>query len=66
METQQVKQTWSLGKGVPNQQVGNAWSENGDIVSLSMSGIVNVFDERVGDAPTRYLVVNAIVSTTGF
>lgn len=59
MESKKTIQTWSLGAGVPNQQVGNAWGVDGDIVSLSMSGVFNVFDQRVGDKPTRFLNVRA-------
>lgn len=57
MENKKTIQTWSLGAGVANQQVGNAWGVDGDIVSLSMSGVLNVFDQRVGDKPTRFLNV---------
>ena len=39
------------------QQVGNAWAPGGDIVSLALSGDLNVFDPRVGDKPARVLKV---------
>ncbi|KAF9051714.1 WD40-repeat-containing domain protein [Panaeolus papilionaceus] len=52
-QTQKAVTTWSLGSGVSNQQVGNAWTVNGDIASISMSGDLNVFDPRVGEKPTR-------------
>ncbi|KAL5522671.1 hypothetical protein ACEPAG_8689 [Sanghuangporus baumii] len=56
VERKQTIQTWTVGTGVTNQQVGNAWGPEGDIVSLSMSGIVNVFDQRKGDGPARQLI----------
>ncbi|KLO12889.1 WD40 repeat-like protein [Schizopora paradoxa] len=53
--TRENVQTWTVGTGVPNQQVGNAWAEGGDIVSLSLSGVLNVFDQREGGKPSRTL-----------
>ncbi|KAJ7100107.1 WD40-repeat-containing domain protein [Mycena belliarum] len=53
VETRKATSTWSLGSGVNNQQVGNVWSREADIVSLSLSGDLNVFDSRVGDKPAR-------------
>lgn len=47
--------TWTLGSGVDHQQVGNTWTGGDDIVSLSISGDLNVFDKRVGDKPSRIL-----------
>ena len=61
VETRQVKQTWTLGKGLLHQQVANAWNERGDIISMSMSGVLNIFDERVGDSPSRYLAVRIFI-----
>ncbi|TDL25119.1 WD40 repeat-like protein [Rickenella mellea] len=55
VETRKAIQTWSLGTGIPNQQVGSVWSSEGEIVSLSMSGDLNIFDQRVGDKPSRIL-----------
>ncbi|KAI5117164.1 hypothetical protein M0805_001022 [Coniferiporia weirii] len=56
IERKQTIQTWTVGAGVTHQQVGNAWGADGDIVSLSMSGVVNVFDQRKGDEPARYII----------
>ncbi|KAJ7359560.1 WD40-repeat-containing domain protein [Mycena albidolilacea] len=53
VETRKATTTWSLGAGVNNQQMGNVWSREADIVSLSLSGDLNVFDHRVGDKPAR-------------
>ncbi|GLB42129.1 putative WD domain, G-beta repeat [Lyophyllum shimeji] len=55
VQNQKPVSTWKLGSGVDNQQVGNAWSGNRDIVSLSMSGDLNIFDPRVGDKPARII-----------
>ncbi|KAJ6627956.1 WD40-repeat-containing domain protein [Mycena sp. CBHHK59/15] len=55
VETHKATTTWSLGSGVNNQQIGNVWSRETDIVSLSMSGDLNVFDPRVGDKPARVI-----------
>lgn len=51
--------TWLLGSSVVHQQVGNTWTEEDSIVSLSMSGDLNIFDKRVGDKPARVLNVRA-------
>lgn len=61
VESRKAITTWTLGTGVENQQVGNTWTAGDDIVSLSMSGDVNVFDKRVGDKPARVLLVSIIV-----
>ncbi|RPD61277.1 WD40 repeat-like protein [Lentinus tigrinus ALCF2SS1-6] len=55
VETKKVQITWTLGSGVNHQQVGNTWTAGDSIVSLSMSGDLNVFDKRVGDKPARIL-----------
>ncbi|KAF9239843.1 WD40-repeat-containing domain protein [Melanogaster broomeanus] len=41
--------TWSFDKGVPNQQVGNVWVNQNEIVSLSLGGDLNVVDVREGN-----------------
>ncbi|THH06015.1 hypothetical protein EW145_g4377 [Phellinidium pouzarii] len=66
VERKQTIQTWAVGTGVPNQQVGNAWGIDGDIVSLSLKGVINVFDKRKGDGPARVLVGSqkSITATT--
>ncbi|KAI0738973.1 WD40 repeat-like protein [Daedaleopsis nitida] len=55
VETKKAQTTWTLGSGVNHQQVGNTWTAGDSIVSLSMSGDLNVFDKRVGDKPARVL-----------
>jgi WD40 repeat protein len=57
IEARKSLQTWTVGSGVPNQQVGGVWSGISDLVSLSMSGDLNIFDPRTGDKPTRILQV---------
>ncbi|KAI0918644.1 hypothetical protein AcW1_009523 [Taiwanofungus camphoratus] len=55
VESRKAVSVWTLGSGVNHQQVGNAWTSGDDIVSLSMSGALNVFDKRIGDKPARVL-----------
>ncbi|KAH9951566.1 WD40 repeat-like protein [Amylocystis lapponica] len=55
VETRKAVTTWTLGTGVAHQQVGNAWTDSDEIVSLSMSGDLNVFDERTSSTPARVL-----------
>ncbi|KAK7020199.1 WD40 repeat-like protein [Paramarasmius palmivorus] len=57
VEARKAVQTWSLGSGVGNQQVGNAWSGEKEIVSLSLGGDLNIFDQRTADKPAR--IINA-------
>lgn len=57
IERKESIQTWTLGSDIASQQVGNAWGPDGDIVSLSMSGALNIFDQRTGDVPARVLKV---------
>ncbi|KAK0435218.1 WD40-repeat-containing domain protein [Armillaria borealis] len=53
VETRKSVTTWTVGSGVTNQQVGNTWSAENGIVSLSLGGDLNVFDPRVGDKSIR-------------
>ncbi|KAK0192588.1 quinon protein alcohol dehydrogenase-like superfamily [Armillaria mellea] len=53
VETRKFVTAWTVGSGVTNQQVGNTWSPENGIVSLSLGGDLNVFDPRVGDKSTR-------------
>ncbi|KZT65291.1 WD40 repeat-like protein [Daedalea quercina L-15889] len=55
VEARKAVTTWTLGSGVAFQQVGNTWTGGDAIVSLSMSGDLNVFDKRVGDKPASVL-----------
>lgn len=57
VESQKVAQSWSVGEGVENQQVGVVWTPSaaGEIVSASFSGELNVFDKREGNGPSRRL-----------
>ena len=41
--------TWTVGTAVDHQQVGNTWSGENNLVSLSMSGELNLFDPRFAD-----------------
>jgi WD repeat-containing protein 1 (actin-interacting protein 1) len=58
VETRKAVTTWTLGAAVNDQQVGNTWSGAEDIVSLSLSGDLNVFDRRTADKPSRVISVS--------
>ncbi|KIJ98804.1 hypothetical protein K443DRAFT_133309 [Laccaria amethystina LaAM-08-1] len=53
VETRKAATTWTLGTGIDHQQIGNIWSGQADLVSLSISGDLNAFDPRTGDKPSR-------------
>ncbi|KDQ07334.1 hypothetical protein BOTBODRAFT_38865 [Botryobasidium botryosum FD-172 SS1] len=55
VETQKAVSSWTLGSGVEHQQLGNAWVGQKSIVSLSLSGNLNVFDPSTGDKPTKVI-----------
>jgi len=55
VETRKVTATYALGTGLQHQQVGNVWSSPDTIVSLSLSGDLNVFDKRSGEKPVKVL-----------
>lgn len=57
VEARKAVTTWTVGSGVNSKQVGNAWSGESDIISLSMSGELNVFDDRTGSKPSRIIQV---------
>ncbi|KAF7795659.1 hypothetical protein EIP86_006824 [Pleurotus ostreatoroseus] len=52
-ESRKAVTTWTVGSGVNFQQIGNTWTEGDEIVSLSMSGDLNIFDKRTDDKPVR-------------
>ncbi|KAH7913317.1 WD40-repeat-containing domain protein [Hygrophoropsis aurantiaca] len=53
IQTRKMTATWTVGQSITHQQVGNTWSGEKDLVSLSMSGDLNVFDSRASDKPAR-------------
>lgn len=55
VEASKLVTSWSLGAGVDYQQVGGTWTEGDDIVSLSLSGDLNVLDKRVAAKPSRII-----------
>lgn len=57
MEASKLVTSWSLGTGVDHQQVGGTWTEGDEIVSLSLSSDLNIFDKRVGDKASRIIRV---------
>ncbi|KAH7344740.1 WD40 repeat-like protein [Rhizoctonia solani] len=54
VETRQVVTTWNLGSAIEHQQVGNTWAGD-NLVSLSLNGVLNIFDKRDGSKPSRTL-----------
>ncbi|KAF8609737.1 WD40 repeat-like protein [Ceratobasidium sp. AG-I] len=55
VETRQAVTTWTVGTAIEHQQVGNTWTGTDNLVSLSLSGVLNVFDKRDGSKPSRTL-----------
>lgn len=55
VEASKLVTSWSLGTGVDYQQVGGTWTEGDDIVSLSLSGDLNILDKRVAAKPSRII-----------
>ncbi|KAK7462716.1 WD40 repeat-like protein [Stygiomarasmius scandens] len=55
VESRKAVTTWTIGSGVNHQQVGGVWSGESDIVSLSLSGDLNIIDPRTGDKPRRVI-----------
>lgn len=45
---------------VNHQQVGNVWATENEIVSVSLSGDLNVIDRRSGGKPARVLHVSRL------
>jgi hypothetical protein len=62
VETRKVTATYTLGTGLQHQQVGNVWSSPDTIVSLSLSGDLNVFDKRSGEKPVKVLHVRDTIT----
>lgn len=60
VETRQAVTTWTVGTAVEHQQVGNTWAGADNLVSLSLSGALNVFDKRDGSKPSRTLYARLI------
>ena len=56
-QTRKAVSTWTVGSEIDHQQVGNTWSGESNLVSLSMSGELNIFDPRLGDKATNVLSV---------
>ncbi|THH14402.1 hypothetical protein EW146_g5922 [Bondarzewia mesenterica] len=55
VETRKLTASYILGSGVDFQQVGNVWNAPDTVISLSVSGDLNVFDRRSGDKPVKIL-----------
>ena len=65
-QTQKAITTWTVGSGVNHQQIGNTWSGQTDLVSLSVSGALNIFEPRTGDKPVRVFNVSPSFSCTWY
>lgn len=63
----QSSQTFKVGSAVEDQQNGIVWTKENQIVSVSLSGTLNVFDPREGDkwrklhGPSRAITAGALV-----
>ena len=66
VETSKLVTSWSLGPGVDNQQVGGTWTEGDEIVSLSISSDLNIFDKRASGKPSRIIQVGYIFRVSTF
>ena len=66
VEMSKLVTSWSLGPGVDNQQVGGTWTEGDEIVSLSMSSDLNIFDKRASGKPSRIIQVGYIFRVSTF
>ncbi|KAI0066923.1 WD40 repeat-like protein [Artomyces pyxidatus] len=53
VETRKATSIYKLGEGVEHQQVGAVWNAPATIVSLSVSGDLNVFDPRTPARPAK-------------
>lgn len=66
VEARKATTSWTVGSAVDDQQLGNTWGGDHNLVSLSLGGNLNVFDPRTADKPSRVFsapqtAVNAIV-----
>ena len=66
VEMSKLVTSWSLGPGVDNQQVGGTWTEGDEIVSLSISSDLNIFDKRASGKPSRIIQVGYIFRVSTF
>lgn len=60
VEARKATTTWTVGTTVDDQQLGNTWNGENNLVSLSLGGNLNVFDPRTADKPTRILSVSSL------
>jgi len=52
--------TWIVGSAIDDQQVGNTWSRERNLVSLSLGGNLNVFDPRIPERSTKVFSVSVV------
>jgi len=65
VEMKKAVTTWTVGSEVKDQQMGIVWTPGDDIVSVSLSGDLNVFDKRSGGKPARVLYAPTKPITAG-
>ncbi|PVF98501.1 putative actin interacting protein 1 [Serendipita vermifera] len=53
--SQKLVSSWTVGTDLSDQQCGNTWMGEHEIVSLSLGGDMNIFDSRSGGKPVRIL-----------
>jgi len=58
VETRKATMTWTVGSAIDDQQVGNTWSGERNLVSLSLGGDLNVFDPRTPERSTKVFSVS--------
>ncbi|KAL9710209.1 WD40 repeat-like protein [Leucoagaricus gongylophorus] len=68
VETRKATTTWTVGSAIDDQQVGNTWSGENNLVSLSLGGNLNVFDPRTPERSARVFsapqtAINATITT---
>lgn len=57
-------QTYNFGSGVGEQQNGVVWANPSTIVSVSLSGVINLFDPRDGDVKNARHLYGPVVPIT--
>lgn len=58
VEARKATTTWTVGSAIDDQQVGNTWSGENNLVSLSLGGNLNVFDPRTPERSARVFSVS--------
>jgi hypothetical protein len=59
VEAKKATVTWTTGSAIEDQQVGNTWSGEKNLVSLSLRGDLLSFDPRTPTGPSRVFKVRS-------